>query len=114
MDIHEAARRGDKSAFLEILDSTAPDTINAKDKKGCTLLWIACREGHTALVQSLLTHSKFDRTMVKILCESKHRPNLQDGDGETPLSKAAERGNLSMVRLLLDNSSIDVNAKNKD
>ncbi|KAF4948559.1 hypothetical protein FGADI_9554 [Fusarium gaditjirri] len=41
-------------------------------------------------------------------------PNLQDGDGDTPLSKAAERGNLSMVRLLLENSSVDVNAKNKD
>ncbi|KPA37999.1 hypothetical protein FLAG1_09170 [Fusarium langsethiae] len=236
-EIHDAARRGDKSALSELLQDPGFDKINASDEKGCTPLWIASREGHTAFVQSLLSHPKFDISMVNTICESKHtplhiavcfgldeivqmllaqsgielntrdvnghtpltlavkkgfestvnlllamdevdlgpdgrrktplttafesgqltiasalvsaerrrsptkthqtllswasandkrdvvrrindlytvNPNLQDGDGDTPLSKAAERGNLSMVRLLLENSAVDVNSKNRD
>ncbi|RGP71766.1 ankyrin repeat [Fusarium sporotrichioides] len=236
-EIHDAARRGDKSALSELLQGPGFDKINARDEKGCTPLWIASREGHTAFVQSLLSHPKFDISMVNTTCESKHtplhiavcfgldeivqtllaqsgielntgginghtpltlavkkgfestvnlllamdevdlgpdgrrktplttafesgqltiasalvsaerrrsptkthqtllswasandkrdvvrrindlytvNPNLQDGDGDTPLSKAAERGNLSMVRLLLENSAVDVNSKNRD
>ncbi|KAG5664912.1 hypothetical protein KAF25_008646 [Fusarium avenaceum] len=235
--IHNAARNGDESALSQLLQDPTFDKINAKDEKDCTPLWIACREGHTAVVRSLLNHAMFDVSMVNTVCESKHTPllvavcfgrdeiiklllaqsgvelntrdinghtpltlaalkgfestvdllldmkdvhfgpgahgrtplstalnagqlniaskllnaqkrrdptatnqtllswavennerdavrqinhlytispNLQDGDGDTPLSKAAERGNMSMVQLLLQNSAIDVNSKNKD
>lgn len=235
--IHDAARRGDVSALLELLKDPKFDGINERDEKRCTPLWNACREGHTAFVRTLLSHEKFDASMANTICESNHtplqiavcfrndeivkmllaqpgiklntrdfnghtpltlavkkgfestvalllemdgidfgldgcgrtplttafecghltiaskllnaercqsptgmkqtvlswasandkrdvvrkindlytiNPNLQDGDGDTPLSKAAERGNLSMVRLLLENSAIDVNSKNKD
>ena len=132
MDIHEAARRGDKSTLLKILQSETVNTINAEDQKGCTPLWIACREGHTAVVRSILTHPKFDCSMVNTVCESKHTPlqiavcfardeivklllalpgiklNTTDNNGHTPLTLAVKKGFESTVNLLLDMEGIDL------
>ena len=132
MNIHEAARRGDKTELLKILENTTSDTINVKDDKGCTPLWIACREGHTAVVRSILSHAKFDRIMVNTVCESKHTPlqiavcfardeivklllvqpginlNTTDKNGHTPLTLAVKKGFESTVNLLLDMEGIDL------
>ncbi|CAG7562537.1 unnamed protein product [Fusarium equiseti] len=131
MGIHEAARRGEKPGLLKILEF-APDSINAKDEKGCTPLWIACRQGHTAVVRSILGHAKYDCSMVNTICESEHTPlqiavcfardeivklllaqpgiklNTTDNNGHTPLTLAVKKGFESTVNLLLDMEGIDL------
>ncbi|KAF5611242.1 ankyrin repeat-containing protein, partial [Fusarium sp. NRRL 25303] len=130
--IHEAAKFGNESALLELLQDPTFDKINARDKKNCTPLWIACREGHTAIVRTILNHAKFDGGMVNTICESNHTAlqiavcfrrdeivklllaqpeielNTRDMNGHTPLTLALKKGFESTVNLLLDMEDIDL------
>ncbi|CVL09207.1 uncharacterized protein FMAN_15451 [Fusarium mangiferae] len=130
--IHDAARRGDESALSELLQDPTFDKINARDEKGHTPLWIACREGHVAVVRLLLNHAKFDGSMVNTTSENKHtalsvavcfgldeivkvllsQPGIElstrDNNGHTPLTLAAKKGFKSTINLLLDIKDIDL------
>jgi ankyrin repeat protein len=48
---------------------------------------------------------------ISTLLERPHNINLEDEDGRTPLSWAAEKGHRAVVKLLLDKNA-DVEAKN--
>ena len=62
-----------------------------KDKNGRTLLQLAARNGHEAVVRLLLAQSA--------------DPESRDSDRGTPLSLAAKNGDEAIVRLLLEHGA---------
>ena len=63
---------------------------------------------------SLVTEFSFNQ-IVELLLHHHADPNVQDGRGATPLHRAASRGNLACVKLLLQYSNrIDLDAKDCD
>ncbi|KFY79296.1 hypothetical protein V499_01712 [Pseudogymnoascus sp. VKM F-103] len=74
--------------------------MNATDKDGWTPLSLAARDGHEALLKSLL-----DSDIVDV--------DLKNGEGRTPLSWAAENGHEAVLKLLLDSDIVDINSKDR-
>lgn len=133
MGLYDAAFSGDVSTVARFLQDPTFKDINAKDKRNrCTPLWIACREGHIKVVQSLLSHAKFNCSMMNTICESKQTAlqvavrfnraeivklllaqpgielNTRDIIGYTPLTLAVRSGFENIVNLLLDMKDIDL------
>ena len=73
--------------------------VNALNQDGVTALYIACCNGHIALVKQLLSHPMID--VNKGCC----LPTVN----VTPLYKACEKGFSDVVRLLLSHEAIEVN-----
>jgi ankyrin repeat protein len=44
---------------------------------------------------------KGDKKVVKLLLENGAQPDFEDEEGQTPLSRAVEEGNIAVVQLLL-------------
>ena len=44
---------------------------------------------------------KHDEIVVKLLLENGAQPDFEDENGQTPLSRAVEEGNVAVVRLLI-------------
>ena len=87
--------------MLQLLISTSKvdmDVAGGHSKLPQTLLAIAARNGHTAIVKLLLDTGKADL-------------NARDFLGRTPLAVAVIYDRKSVVRLLLDTENIDVNAR---
>ena len=83
------ASRGDANIVKMLLDSKRVD-VNAAEPGGHgRAIILAASNGHTAVVKMLLDSGKGD-------------PDLQDNNGRTPLLWAEERGNWSIIQLLLD------------
>ena len=105
---------------------------NYQDAYGQTLLFYACREGYTTLVEYLITKCSCDinqrdmyqqtpiyyawrenrvQTLLKLI---EHNVDIKvvDDQGQTALYYAAQKGNVEIWRLLLQNG-IDINHKDK-
>ena len=90
-----AAEQGDVPAITTVLDEQ-PDVINARG----TL------EGHTGL-RTALHFGVEHEAVVRTLLERGADPNIRDeGDNAYPLHFAAERGDLAVVRLLVEHGAI--------
>ncbi|OJJ52018.1 hypothetical protein ASPSYDRAFT_96006 [Aspergillus sydowii CBS 593.65] len=101
--------------------------INARNRRGCTALWNATRQGHHQVASRLLieddvqvnstgTGESTDRStslhhavdegnlalVHQLLTKSTADPNVSDEDGRTPLWWAASDGDQLLVRSLLD------------
>jgi len=75
-------------------------TVSGKKKEDLnTRLYKACRWNNLAEARRLL--------------DAGADPNIQDGDGWTPLQHACSRGYTDIVRLLIDHGA-DVNARDRD
>ncbi|RXW14277.1 hypothetical protein EST38_g11578 [Candolleomyces aberdarensis] len=83
--------------LLLSIDPGDIETLNARAACGCTALASAIRRGHTKIVQILASHQGV-RLDVQTCTRS-------------PLSWAAAEGHLSLVRQLLSNPDIEVNAQ---
>ncbi|CEI68136.1 unnamed protein product [Fusarium venenatum] len=105
IDIHDAARRGDKTALLELLQDPEFDKINNKDKHGYTPLWIACRQGHAPFVAACFG---LDEIINMLLAQPGIELNTKDVNGHTPLTVAVKKGFESTVNLLLNMDEIDL------
>ena len=127
---HVCASTGDLEALKKILTLGNID-INAKNYEGRTLLHLACGEGHYEVVQYLLSLKGIDSTIL----DNFDKPPMYyahsqqywgivslffGGDfnqfgketGQTVLQVACRKGNVSLVRLLLEIPEVDVNLKN--
>ena len=71
--------------------------VNAQSRKKWTPLLRACKEKDLALFEFLLEHGA--------------RPDLADYQGHTPLTIASNTGELSIVRKLVCDCSVDVNSQ---
>jgi ankyrin repeat protein len=60
----------------------------------------------------LAAYFGLSETIIALL-RNGHDPNIQDGDGWTPLSRAAANGHEAVVKLLLDKVSVDPDSKDK-
>ncbi|XP_063923115.1 uncharacterized protein LOC135137411 [Zophobas morio] len=107
--------------------------LNAANREGTTALQLACENGHTEVVKTLLqkqssanttnkeemnalhfaTKSKKDNTeVIKLLLTHKVDINAKNMDGSTPLHLVCSRGHLQAAKILIQNSA-DINAVDK-
>ena len=118
-------------AIVEALLKGGADP-NAKDNAGYTAVLRAVIDKHDDVAEALLRQPKLELNaqgthgenvlmsyvwrervdVVKNLLERGANPNLSDGDGDTSLHGAAQKGNIALLNLLLD-AGADPNAKNK-
>jgi ankyrin repeat protein len=79
-------------------------SLNLPDKAGRTPFFFACQGGHVETAQCLL-EALHDKSGDEI--------NKMSNDGKTPLRKAAARGNLKIIEMLLEkiDAATAVNAK---
>lgn len=110
----KAARKGHTEVVKTLLENGA--NINAQDEDGETALIVAAQNGHTETVKILLengadvniiaTYASYYRNLSTADLRAK------DYDGNTALAKAAHRGAVEIVKMLLD-AGAKVNIKDE-
>lgn len=95
--LHVAAAQG-HSRVISLLIDEGNAALEAKDRSGCTPLWLAVSANRMQAVQQLLAYGA--------------SPNVSDFGLLTPLHSAASNGRLELVRLLLEHRG-DIDAKDK-
>jgi uncharacterized protein len=96
-EIHEAITKNDSAKVKELLKND-PNLVFSKDEDGFTPLHLAAANGHTGIVEFLLT------TRAEV--------NSKDNAGSTPLHQAAAGQHNDIVELLLAQKA-DVDATDK-
>ncbi|KAK2762602.1 hypothetical protein FQN54_000775 [Arachnomyces sp. PD_36] len=117
INLHDAAAKGLEQSIRRLLGEGVP--VDALNSEGSTALQVAIRQGHERVVKLLLdsgadvnyprgstsetpvflaSYSMNPALMATVLS---HRPNLESGDGMTPLLVAVSVGDEDVVRLLL-------------
>ena len=98
--------------------------VDAKNASGGTPLMAACDNGHVDAAALLLsrgadvnatddvgstcahcavdTEEETAEALVRVLLRAGARADMQDGDGHTPLDRAAECGRMTLLRMMLD------------
>ena len=102
--IHIAARQRTTTTLNFFLSISEKVNINIQDKYGETPLILACLyawSGHEELVEVILRFPNLD-------------VNLANNEGKTALLTACNRGNYTMVSMLLGNEYIQVNKRDSD
>jgi ankyrin repeat protein len=100
--LHHAARAGNVStlgALLERAQRSHPTLIDLPDREGQTPLLTACRNGQLEAVRLLLRHG------CKTSAEKESR--------ETPLTEASRRGDVDILRELIEVGELPVDEVNK-
>ena len=106
----EAAADGD-IALMEELTKKHGDLANVREERKWSALIAAASTGKLNVVQYLLqkkanlnlrTNLGDTADIVKLLLESGANPTIKDKKGDTPLMKAASKGNVEIMQLLLD------------
>ncbi|KAK5644313.1 hypothetical protein RI129_005613 [Pyrocoelia pectoralis] len=124
--LHFAAEKGNDD-ILEVLLSTSMD-INSRNNEGDTPLHLSIKRGYTSAAELILTkgadpniadgrnntclHSAVTggaEDLVKSLLKHGANANAANNDNETPITRAQRSGHLSIVTLLLTNTSTDDN-----
>ena len=94
--LHVASRNGHPDCVKLIVEQSTvrvdPDLMNESKE---TALFIACEKGHKDIVEYLLTHAKCN-------------PNIKDKMGNTLLHIATPKGELEMLKLVIETSVISV------
>ena len=88
-DIHKAAKRGDVEAVRKFI--AEGQDVNAINKKGKPVLWMAVRGGNVEV--------------VRLLLDAGANPSLQDPLVGTSLHLAAASGRIDITKLLLDHGA---------
>ena len=91
----EACRSGNRARMRRLLSEHGRhiDMVHLRTRRGDTALHLACREGHIAIVESLLDLKEERRRRVDV--------NAENALHETPLVVAADAGHAAVVRRLL-------------
>ena len=98
--LHHAALIGNENV-LELLIMKYNVDPSSKGAKGRTILHLACLQGHTKLVETLLTQYSLKADIV-----------CKDDDGNTPLHLAALKGNETIIKSLISKYKCPVLQKN--
>lgn len=122
-DLLAAAENGENTIVFDLIRRGMD--VNTTDASGNTLLMIAARTGNLVLLDSLLKNrvnvnrrNRYGDTAVMLAAIQGHIDAVRllaghgaglDGEGWTPLHYAVFRGNLDLVRFLLDKGAL-VNA----
>jgi len=128
-EIHDAVYAGDLNKVKALLE-VDPNLLESKDNDGSTPLHIACLKNQVAITNLLIdkganvnardnwNHTPLhnamgvfgqDINLIRHLIAEGADVNAQGNRGETPLEwSAADRGNLEVTRLLIDNGA-DIN-----
>lgn len=115
--LHEAAARGDMIRVLQILDGGAD--INGIDGNGNTALFVAVERHQVEIVKYLITRKadlnrshplteavdEGNLAMVKLLVGAGAKVDPAPDEVRGPLEVAVARGNLELVRYLLDHKA---------
>ncbi|EAY13631.1 ankyrin repeat protein, putative [Trichomonas vaginalis G3] len=127
--LHVAASLGNVEIFNKIINLHDFDA-NAKDYMGRTPLHIACGEGHKDIVELLMKNPKVDPSIEdnfnRIAVYYAHAQERWDivniffnGDinkflenGQTQLMVASRKGNINLVRFLLEMPELNINLQN--
>ena len=96
--LNEAALNGHTNVVKCLFDE-----FGCKDDQNRTVLHSACREGHTDLVETLLSQYYDSLDLLSI-----------DDDGETPIHHAAHYGQQEVVNLLITKYKCPVDCRNGD
>jgi hypothetical protein len=125
----QAAGSGKLESVCCLVNELGAD-VNLADKEGCTPLYIAAQESHTAVARCLVKvlgadvekAAETDCTPFCIAVQEGHLEvtcclvkelgadvNIENQHGVTPLLVAVEEGSLPMVRRLIENLGADVN-----
>ena len=116
----DACDSGDHTLVLSLLCGNKCEDINERGRFGRCGLFLACRGGHTAIIQTLITsgadiEQKNDHGFSPLYCAALHNQlealkillkegaNIHTVDlgGLTPLHIAAEKGYAEVIQLLL-------------
>ena len=104
--LNAAARADDDTVFRMLLAHPRIDLSVRAVPSGETPLHIAAKRDKTEMARLLLAHRKrVDPNAISNQCEE---------EGYTPLLTAARYGSTGVMRMLLDNSRVDVSARNSD
>jgi ankyrin repeat protein len=95
----KAAEHGDTEAIERWIEQNATN-LETKNFYGWTVLTLAVRNRHEAIVRLLLNHDRIN-------------PESRDKCNRTPLMWAAHFGHEAIIKLLLDVGKVDVNAVNE-
>lgn len=87
-DLHLYAYRNDRENVIKYLDLNGGE-INTRDSKGKTALFLASSYGRQEIVDIMLQRT---------LCD----PNIPDNKENTPLHEAVEKGDLNIVKSLVE------------
>lgn len=87
-DLHLYAYRNDRENVIKYLDQNGGE-INTRDSKGKTALFLASSYGRQEIVDIMLQRTFCD-------------PNIPDNKGNTPLHEAVEKGDLNIVKSLVE------------
>ncbi len=96
--LHIAAEEGFEQIVGYLL--THDPAIDARDKEGCTTLFLAVFQK--------------DAFITDLLCKAGADVNLQNDEGEAPLHEAVRTKSFPCVTVLLNSNEIKVNKPNKD
>ena len=94
--LHTASHNGHLECVKLIIEtSTVRVDLNLRNINKQTALHLASENGHKNIAEYLLTRSKCN-------------PNIQDDDGNTPLHIATWKGDLELVKLVVESSTVSI------
>lgn len=98
--LFEVLRSGDRGAITKAVKEDSRKTSPEDNLKGTTVLHLAIQCAEPPVVEQLLSMAASDP-------ESRINLNTQDRDGNTPLQLASMLGRVTVVQLLLSQTSVD-------
>ena len=98
--LHICASRGNYDALKYLCAVLHEEYLNVFTKLGRNAMWYAACGGHVQCVELLLQHNV--------------NANKADNFDVTPLAAACKQGHISVLKLLVESGSVDINTKNAE